>query len=112
MRVLYNHTVITVPTTKLLMRGFADDVMRENGFLPHNGHGYVRSHRASDRNIITTNELSRKRYVNAIQLDKGTTISISTPEPHEYPTRAVNGYLPYHGRIAKDRVDWEKFTPR
>ena len=133
--------------TKLAMRGFADDVMRENGFLPHNGHGYVRSHRASDRNIITTDEyrfryhdavygyadsdfigfgssavtvnpggimtnpLSRKRYVKSIQSDKDLTISIRTPEVHEYPTRAVNGCLPYHGRIAKDRVDWERVHP-
>ena len=132
---------------KLAMRRFADDVMRTNGFLPHNGHGYVRSLRSDDwnivttddyrfhyhdsvygyessdiigfgssavsltRNAITTNVLSRKRYTKELLHDGMVPVGVRVPESYEYPTRPINGCLPYHGAIEKKRVSWSQVHP-
>ena len=42
--------------TKAAMRSFIDDIMRSEGYTPHNGHGYIRNDLIANSNVLVTRE--------------------------------------------------------
>lgn len=138
----------TDANTKLEMKLFVADYMRAAGFVPHNGHGYVRVsadqrnttevvsdaysfryhdhvYGYADTDLIgfgtgavslldgfsVTNTEHRERYIESV-LDEGDwDMVISPQDPRAQQSRGVIMRLPYHGSLAKSRVDWARVYP-
>ena len=130
--------------TKHFMNLFIREAMRENGYLPHNGHGYVKVDAEElENNPVVTNQYSFAyhehvySYPNYDLLGFGTNavssfsgFSVFNPSSrNEYMASLKKGELvqkvgehdlsldacrplalalPYHGRIEKNWVSWNK----